>query len=160
VYFEYAGEDTSTTNNTRIGNVALSAGVDLPSLLNNRLALTIEISEWQNGWYVHHIYQDGLRNFGHVIGHWGGDWRVTNDEVGARSWMARAGFDLGTGGTLEATYRTLDNETYDTRGYESAYDFALRYSRPWQQIFWGAEVNTGRDSFGESFSHVGAFVRF
>ena len=64
VYFEYAGEDTSTTNNVRIGNVALSAGVDLPSLMSNRLALTVEISEWQNGWYVHSIYQDGLRNFG------------------------------------------------------------------------------------------------
>ena len=160
VYFEYSGEDTSTTNNARIGNVAVSAGVELPSLMNNRLALTLEISEWQNGWYVHHIYQDGLRNFGDVVGHWGGDWREPGDGVGARSWMARAGFDLSIGGTLEATYRSLDNENYETRAYESAYDFELRYSRPWQQIFWGAELNTGRDSFGESFSHLGVFIRF
>lgn len=160
VYFEYAGEDTSTTNNARIGNVALSAGVDLPSLMNNRLALTVEISEWQNGWYVHHIYQDGLRNHGNVIGHWGGDWRVTGDGIGARSYMVRAGYGLGIGGTIEATYRALDNENYATRAYEGAYDFELRYSRPWRQLFWGAEVNTGRDSFGESFSHVSAFIRF
>ena len=46
---------------------------------------TFEISEWQNGWYVHHIYRDGLRHEGHVLGHWGGDWRVLDDGVGARS---------------------------------------------------------------------------
>ena len=160
VYFEYAGEDTSTTSNARIGNVAVSAGVELPALMGNRLSLTLEISEWQNGWYVHHIYLDGLRNSGNVLGSWGGDWRTLGDDVGARSWMARAGFDLERGGMLEATYRTLDNENYDTRTYESAHNIELRYSRPWREFRWGAELNAGRDSFGESFGYFGAFMRF
>ena len=32
---------------------------------------------------------DGLRNEGHVLGHWGADWRVLGDGVGARSLFAR-----------------------------------------------------------------------
>ncbi len=55
VYFEYAGEDTSTLSNFRLGNSALSAGIVLPKL-GERFAATFEITEWQNGWYVHHIY--------------------------------------------------------------------------------------------------------
>ncbi len=119
VYFEYAGEDTSTLSNLRLGNAALSVGVDFPMLTPN-LALTIEASEWQNGWYVHGIYQDGLRNDGRVIGHWGGDWRELNDGVGARSWMARVGWRPKSGGLLEGTYRSLDNELYTGKPYERA----------------------------------------
>ena len=74
VYFEYAGEDTSTLSNLRLGNTALSAGIAFPKL-GERFSATFEITEWQNGWYVHHIYRDGLRHEGHVLGHWGGDWR-------------------------------------------------------------------------------------
>ncbi len=82
VYFEYAGEDTSTLSNLRLGNTSVSAGIDFPMLTRN-LSLTLEMSEWQNGWYVHGIYRDGLRNDGRVIGHWGGDWRTLGD--GSRS---------------------------------------------------------------------------
>ncbi|HEY8520829.1 MAG TPA: capsule assembly Wzi family protein, partial [Gammaproteobacteria bacterium] len=55
VYFEYAGEDTSNNNSLRLGNSALSAGVFLPQL-GGRFDLTVEASEWQNGWYEHHVY--------------------------------------------------------------------------------------------------------
>ena len=55
IYFEYAGEDTSTSSNFRLGNTALSAGISFPQL-GQRFAATFELTEWQNGWYVHHIY--------------------------------------------------------------------------------------------------------
>jgi Capsule assembly protein Wzi len=159
VYFEYAGEDTSDLNNLRLGNAALSIGVDFPLLWRN-FALTVELSEWQNGWYVHSIYQDGLRNDGHVLGHWGADWREVNDGVGARSWMARLGWQPKFGGILDATYRNLDNELYSGRPYESAHELEIRYSRAWQDFYFGGELSTGSDVFGESFSRVGAFIRF
>ena len=88
MYFEYAGEDTSTLSNLRLGNTALSAGIAFPQL-GERFSATFELSEWQNAWYAHHIYQDGLRHEGHVLGHWGGDWRRLDDGVGARSVFAR-----------------------------------------------------------------------
>jgi hypothetical protein len=159
VYFEYAGEDTSTLSNLRLGNSALSVGIDLPRV-GERFDLTFEASEWQNGWYVHHIYRDGLRNENNVIGHWGGDWRALQDGVGAQSWMARVGWRPRRGGVVDARYRSLDNESYSGVRYERAYALNVRYSRPWQQFFVGAEVDAGRDSFGESFSRVSAFIRF
>jgi hypothetical protein len=159
VYFEYAGEDTSTLSNLRLGNTALSAGIDFPALPHN-LSLTVEASEWQNGWYVHGIYRDGLRNEGRVIGHWGADWRAPGDGVGARGLMARVGWQPKLGGLLEGTYRTLDNELYTGQAYEHATYVEVRYSFPWQQFFAGAELSLGRDAFGESFSRLTGFVRF
>ena len=159
VYLEYAGEDTSTHNSLRLGNSALAAGVELPQVMG-RFALTFEISEWQNAWYEHHIYQDGLRNDGRVIGHWGGDWRVIGNEVGARSWLARVGFRARGGAEVETTYRTLANQSYGGVAYERAHLVDIRYSRRWRQFTIGAEANAGRDSFGESFGRLSVFIRY
>lgn len=160
IYFEYAGEDTSTNNDLRLGNAALSAGVHFPRLGEN-LDLTVEVSEWQNGWYINHIYGDGLRHEGNVLGHWGGDWRVPGDGVGGMSLMTRVGWQLGRGGSVEATYRTLANESYSTPDYERAHLLNLRYSRRWTDDFWvGSELKFGRDVFGEEFSRISAFIRF
>jgi hypothetical protein len=158
VYFEYAGEDTSRSNNLRLGNTALSAGITFPKLGRN-LSATFELTEWQNGWYVHHIYGDGLRNEGRVLGHWGADWRVLADGVGARSMFARVTWEP-TFGTLETSYRQLDNDDYSGGNYETARQIDARYSRPWDQVFVGAEVTLGRDVFGDSYSRLGAFIRF
>jgi hypothetical protein len=159
VYFEYAGEDTSTLSNFRLGNTALAAGVTFPKL-GERFAATFELTEWQNGWYVHHIYQDGLRHEGRVIGHWGGDWRVLGDGIGARSAFARVNVDRVLGGALEASYRQLDNEDYSGTSYETASQLAMRYSRPWDQLYVGGDLIVGQDVFGESYSRVGFFIRF
>lgn len=159
VYFEYAGEDTSTLSNLRLGNTALSAGIAFPKL-GERFSATFEISEWQNAWYTHHIYQDGLRNEGHVLGHWGADWRLPNDEIGARSLFARVGWQPRFAGAIEASYRQLDNEDYSGGGYETAHQVDARYSRPLGQWFVGAELTLGRDVFGDSYSRLGAFIRF
>lgn len=161
IYFEYAGEDTSTNNNLRLGNAALSGGIHFPSLAGGKLDLTIEASEWQNGWYVHHIYGDGLSNEGSVLGHWGGDWRVPGDGVGARSFMIRGGWTLADGSSVEATYRTLANEDYTAPDYERGHSLDLRYTRRWTREFRiGAELNIGRDVFGEEYSRLSAFFRF
>ena len=159
LYFEYAGEDTSTLSNFRLGNSALSAGIAFPKL-GNRFSATFELTEWQNGWYVHHIYADGLRHEGHVLGHWGGDWRILGDGVGAQSAFARLNADRVLGGAIEASYRQLDNEDYTGGNYEPARQLDARYSRPWGQVFVGGEITIGSDVFGESYSRVGAFIRF
>jgi hypothetical protein len=158
VYFEYAGEDTSRSSNLRLGNSALSAGLAFPRLGRN-LSATFELSEWQNGWYVHGIYQDGLRHDGRILGHWGADWRVLGDGVGARSMFARITWDPAFG-SLEASYRQVENEQYGVASYETARQIDARYSRMWDQVFVGAELTVGQDVFGESYSRVGAFIRF
>jgi hypothetical protein len=159
VYFEYAGEDTSTNSNARLGNVSLSAGLHFLQLPGD-FELTLELSDWQNVWYVHGIYQDGLTNEGNVIGHWGADYRAAGDGVGARSSMARIGWQPRFGGWLEATWRSLDNQDYTGTTYERADIFEVLYSRSWRDFSIGVDLTAGNDSFGESFSRLGTFIRF
>lgn len=159
VYLEYAGEDTSALSNFRLGNTSLSAGIDVLDLPGG-VQLTVELAEWQNGWYVHHIYTDGLRNEQHALGHWAGDWRVTADDVGGSSASIKVSLPLRSGGWLEAQYRTLTNESYSGTSYERADLLDLLYSRRWRDYRVGFELNIGNDVFGDSFSRLAALVRF
>lgn len=163
VYAEYAGEDTSHGRNYLLGNSALSVGIHFPRLFE-RFDLTYETSEWQNAWYTHALYRDGMTSDGFVTGNWGADQRVFNNDVGARTNMVRLGWDATFGGLLEFRYRTLQNENYGSPGYPYHYDrykeFTLGYSRPWKGVIVGGEVDTGRDSFGASFSRIAGFIRY
>jgi hypothetical protein len=158
-YLEYAGEDTSYEGNYRLGNAALSVGITFPRLWR-RFDLTYEASEWQNGWYTHGIYLDGMTNDGHVLGHWGADRRVFVDAVGAQTHMLRIGWNAPFGGYLQLQARTVANESYGANDYERGYDAALSYSRGIRGFTVGGEVLAGRDVFGESYSRIAGFVRF
>jgi hypothetical protein len=159
IYFEYGGEDTSRGGSTNFGNASLAGGIHFPRLWG-RFDLTLEASEWQNGWYVNSIYRDGLVNKGHVIGHWAGDQRVFGDGVGAQSELIRLGWDAAFGGLLELQYQTVANESYGAVPYEREHDFTVRYTRPLLDLDIGAEVFAGTDVFGERFSRVSAFFRY
>jgi hypothetical protein len=171
VYFQYAGEDNSNGGSYLLGNVAMSAGIDFPRL-GSSFDATYEWTEWQNIWYVHNIYLDGMTSSGLVLGNWGADQRNFGDGVGARSQMLRVGWEPPGGGYLQARARTLLNQDYyggDSRGYNPAnppaypytryYDFSLTYSRPWNGVTVGAEATIGRDVYGQSFSRLEGFVR-
>jgi hypothetical protein len=171
VYFQYAGEDNSDGGSYLLGNAALSAGIDFPRLWKHFDA-TYEVSEWQNIWYVHNIFLDGMTSEGLVLGNWGADQRNFGDGVGARSQMLRLGWEPPFGGYLEARARTLANEGYyggDSRQFSAGnppafpyhhfYDFSLTYSRPWNGLTVGAEADAGRDVYGSSFTRLSGFVR-
>jgi hypothetical protein len=170
-YIQYAGEDRSFEGNFRLGNAALSLGVTFPRLWQ-RFDLTYEVSEWQNGWYTHGIYRDGLTNDGHVLGHWGADSRRFANGVGAQAHLLRIGWEPPFGGLAQVRARTIDNQSVAlTSGplqppggprteYERAYDLTVSYSRGLHGYTVGGEVVSGSDQNGESFSRVGGFVRF
>jgi hypothetical protein len=159
IYTEYGGEDTSRGKNYLLGNSSLSVGIRFPRLFR-QFDFTYEVSEWQNTWYSHFLYRDGLTNDGLVIGHWGADQRVFGDDVGARSQMVDIGWQPSFGGVVELRYRMLSNESYSPNDYEDGYDVSLRYSRPFRKFTIGAEAYAGRDVFGESFSRIAAFARY
>lgn len=171
VYFQYAGEDNSDGGSYLLGNAALSAGIDFPRLWRHFDA-TYEVAEWQNIWYVHNIFLDGMTNYGLVLGTWGADQRNFGDGVGARSQMLRLGWEPPFGGYLELRGRTLVNQSYYGGGirqyspgeplpypYFHYYDLTLTYSRPWNGLTLGAQVQAGHDVYGDSFTRLAAFVR-
>jgi hypothetical protein len=171
VYFQYGGENTSDGGSYLLGNSALTAGIDIPRL-GRYFDLTYEVSEWQNNWYVHYIYLDGMTNDGLVLGNWGADQRNFGDGVGARSQMLRIGWEPPFGGYLEERVRSVANQTYyggDLRiyapgnsafPYHHYYDLTVRYSRPWKDLTLGGEVLAGRDVYGAAFSRISGFVRY
>jgi hypothetical protein len=172
VYFQYAGEDNSDGGSYLLGNAAMLAGIDFPRI-GRYFDATYEIAEWQNIWYVHNIFLDGMTNDAVVLGSWGADQRLFGDGVGARTQMLRVGWFPEFGGYLEERVRTLVNQDYyggDSRSYSSANppafpyhhyrDLTIRYSRPWAGLTLGAEAFVGRDIFGKSFERLSAFVRY
>jgi len=159
VYAEYAGEDTSRGSNFLLGNSSLSVGIHFPRLFE-RFDLTYETSEWQNAWYVHGVYQDGMTEDGLVTGNWGADQRMFRDDRVARSNMVRLGWDATFGGLLELRYRTLQNENYRAPHYDRYQELTLAYSRPVKGMVVGGELDAGKDSFGASFSRIAGFIRY
>jgi len=159
VYFEYAGEDTSRGRNWLLGNSALSAGIHFPHLFK-RFDLTLETSEWQNSWYTHNVYLDGMTNYGRVTGNWFGDQRALHDDAGGRSQMIKLGYEPPFGGLFELRYRGLQNQEYTRKNYQHYYDFSLAYSREVPGAVVGGEVDNGRDVFGGNFTRLAAFVRY
>jgi hypothetical protein len=159
VYAEYAGEDTSRGRNYLLGNSALSWGIHFPRL-GERFDLTLEASEWQNAWYAHSVWQDGMTNDGLVISHWFGDERVFGDGVGGRSGMARLIWDAWFGGQVELRYRTLENQVYGVIPYQRYHETSVGYSRPWKGLIVGGEFDSGSDVFGRSFTRLAGFVRY
>jgi hypothetical protein len=159
VYVEYAGEDTSDGGSYLLGNVSTSLGIDFPKI-GRYFDATFEVSEWQNTWYINGVFLDGRINAGVVLGHWGGDERIFNDGVGARSQMLRIGWEPPFLGYLEGRVRYLVNQEYGAFPYRHYNDFTLRYSHPWDELTVGGEAIAGSDVFGQSFYRLSGFVRY
>ena len=119
VYFQYAGEDNSGRRQLPARQCGAHRRHRYSADLRVTSIVTYEFSEWQNIWYVHNIFLDGMTNDGLVLGNWGADQRNFGDGVGARSQMLRIGWEPPFGGYLEERVRTLANQSYyggDLRG--------------------------------------------
>ncbi len=81
------------------------------------------------------------------------------DAVGGNSQMVRLGWSAPFGGLFQLQYRTLLNQSYGANQYQREQDFSLGYSRPWREYTLGAQIEAGKDYFGNSFSRVSGFVR-
>jgi Capsule assembly protein Wzi len=157
VYAEYAAEDTFHTEPYRYGNGALSFGIFLPKLRPN-LQVRYEFSNWEDVWYVHHLYLDGLTNYGHVLGNWAADWRAKGDAAGGQSHMLQVNWRRDNEGVVMLRYRRAQNASYTGQGYKLAHMLSASISGPWRQFEIGGSVDAGRDMYGKIFGRVAATV--
>jgi hypothetical protein len=157
VYVEYAAEDTFHSQAYRFGNGALSAGIFLPKLRPD-LQLRYEYSNWEDVWYTHHLYLDGLTNQRLVLGNWGADWRTFGDGVGGQSHMLQLDWQRPSGATYGARYRTVQNARYnDLRlpsDYHRAHLLQLTASAPWRTHELAAGLDLGRDMTGKNYGRL------
>jgi hypothetical protein len=159
LYMEYAAEDTFHAQNTRFGSSAISAGFYLPRLRPN-LQLRYEFSEWQSNWYVHHIYGDGMGNYGTVLGQWGAEWRRQGDGVGAQAHALELTWDRRDGRQFDLQYRTALNDSYSAVHYQRGHELALGWSQPWRRWRVGGRVDGGRDEYGDRFGRLAAVASY
>lgn len=158
---EYAGEDNAYAGNRLLGATNFSLGIDLPDLPYN-LDVTFEASEWQNDWYTHHIYPEGLTNEGLVIGHWFGDERQFGDSIGGSSQMIRGGWYDPSGNYWQAAYRTMNlDQDWRLPGepsvpYQRMQSLSVGLSTQIREWPINAELQVGEDVFGDSFARLSA----
>lgn len=159
VYMEYAGEDTSSSENFRLGNAALSVGFFLPKVTQN-IDITYEFSDFQNGWYVNGIYANGYTNDGSVIGHWVGNERQFGDAVGTQANTLILNWEFNPGNLLHVTYRTVNNADYSSVDYVRGHELLLRYSHGLGNFITGVEIYGGRTTLDDQFATIGGFLRW
>jgi Capsule assembly protein Wzi len=159
VYVEYAAEDTFHSENYRFGNGALSAGIFLPRLRPN-LQARYEFSNWEDVWYEHHLYLDGMRNYGRVLGNWGADWRRPGDYAGGQSHMLQLNWERDSGAAYTFTYRTTLNAAYTGQHYRRAHLLSLAVSGPWHRLELGGKIELGRDMYGAGLARLAGTLSF
>ena len=69
IIVQVGAEDTERGSMTKIGNVFWGLEVGLPELFTHH-AFRLRYEEWEAGWYVHHIYSEGYRNNGVILGNY------------------------------------------------------------------------------------------
>ena len=158
-YFEYAGEDNLYSAGYRLGKIVLALGVDFPSL-GDRYDLDYQVSERQDSWYNNHLYLDGLTNKGHVIGHWFGDERLLGDGPGGYTQSLSVGRRSDSGDYWRLQYRNSVNWRFATYPYRHAHEAALRFATQMFHHGAAAELNLGRDVFGQSFARLSGSIDF
>ncbi|MCE2572630.1 capsule assembly Wzi family protein [Motilimonas eburnea] len=158
IYAEYGGEDTVNFSKTRLGNLAVSAGLFIPfmpqAFLGPNFSFTYEYTEFMHAWYVHHVFKNGYTNDGVAMGSWAGDNRYFGDPVGARVHVAKLGWQAGAEQRYELTYRNQDNQ-YDGGGYKHDYKMAheldLKYYGKLAGQSWGYRIYGGTTVLDDDF---------
>ena len=159
VYAEYGGEDTVNRSNFSLGNATMSLGVYAPMVTEN-MSLRYEFNDWSTHWYVHHLYQRGYTNAGHVMGHWGGDNRVFNDHPPANVHSVNLNWNFAEDQLLDVTLRAIQNKNNTRFNYQNGYELKAEYSYATSDGFYGVGVYTGKDVFGNNFGKLSGYYRW
>ncbi|VUD56453.1 hypothetical protein TDB9533_02108 [Thalassocella blandensis] len=161
VSIEFAGEDTSKSQNHLLGNSAFNAGLFFPYFFSDSLSLTYEYSDWQDAWYSNHIYQyGGYVNEGVVMGHWAMQvQRENSTAIEGNSHYLDLTWQLPWDHVMEVLVRTSHH--YDASAeivgiesdiYQDATYYELRYTLPTKSHSVTAGAFWGQDNFGNDFA--------
>jgi hypothetical protein len=147
---ELAGEDTSNNKDFQLGNPALTAGLFFPAFFSNDLSFTYEYADWDRGWYVNNVYQEGYTHEGFILGHWAmQDQHAGGTAVPGHSHFIGAQWWTPWDHTLDLKVR---NVSHDNRIYSRAWNIDVDYLIPIKaQSSVGLGAFFGRDSFDNSF---------
>jgi len=149
VILEYGGEDAKDYKYS-LGNLGRSVGLFFP-YINKKLSLYAEHSKFHNAWYIHHLYGEGYRNDGTVMGHWWGNNKELNDGSPGNASLIRINWDFAQKYHLQTLFRTATIDSQDKSKYSRAKEIELSLTQVHKNGFINYSFKTGNDIYGESF---------
>jgi hypothetical protein len=151
LYFEYAGEDTKDHKNYELGNLAYNLGLFLP-YFSESSSLYLEYADYHTHWYEHHIYAEGYRNDGAIMGHWWANNRKNGDLAGAIITTARFNIDLTNKSHLAVTLKSVDiTDKLALEDYQRTNELEISLRHTYLEGFIGMSLKAGQDSYGDSY---------
>lgn len=158
-YFEFAGEDTGGFSNTSLSNQAYHYGLFLPFLSANQ-ALYLEYTEFEDAWYVHHLYQEGYSNNKHKMGHWWGDNKHPNDPKGGYTANIKYYKDFIDLGRLTLNYRVAKYDPSSWDDYQDIQEYQISFSHIFQQGFLDYNIYFGETAYDKNFIQTSISYRY
>lgn len=156
---ELAGEDTSNNKEYQLGNPALTAGLFFPHFFSENVSFAYEYADWDNGWYVNNVYQEGYSNEGFVLGHWAmQDQHNAGTAVPGSSHFLAAQWWTPWNHTLDVKLRGVN---HDSDIYSQAWNVDIDYFMPvLKQSSLGLGAYFGEDSQKNSFLQLRVSVQW
>ena len=152
---ELAGEDTSNNKSYQLGNTAITAGLFFPYFYSDNISLAYEYSDWQIGWYVNNVYQEGYTNEDLVLGHWAMQAQhQLNTAVEGSSHFFKTQWQTPGDNIIVTTLRISEHEDAGAVDYKQAWELNIDYSMPLEGHILTLGTFFGRDSLGDDFSQV------
>jgi len=148
--YEYAGEDTKNFKNYQLGNLSQTFGIFTP-YINKDISLYAEYTKFHTAWYVHHIYEEGYRNNGTVMGHWWGNNKELKDSSPGSSSLIRLNWDVSSKFHLQALLRTAVINSSDKEIYSRSKELELSLKQVYKNGFINYSLMVGNDIYGDSF---------
>jgi len=150
LYFEYAGEDTKEFKNNQLGNIGQTYGIFFP-YINKDISLYAEHSKFHTAWYVHHLYDEGYRNDGTVMGHWWGNHKELKDGSAGNASLVRLNWDFSQMFHLQTMLRTAEIDSTNKSKYSRSKELELSLSQVYKDGFINYSLTAGSDIYGDSF---------
>ena len=107
-----------------------------------------EHSKFHTAWYVHHLYDEGYRNDGTVMGHWWGNHKELKDGSPGNASLLRLNWDFSQTFHLRTILRTA---SIDSSKYSRSKELELKLAQVYKDGFINYSLTAGSDIYGESF---------
>jgi hypothetical protein len=149
---EYAGEDAKDYKYS-LGNIARTYGIFLP-YLTEKTSLYAEFTEFHDRWYVHHLYDEGYRNDGTVMGHWWGNNKALSDISAGNASTIRFNWDVNNTYHIQFKLRSAFIEPSEGFQYQRTNDLEVKLKQVYQKGFLNYSINLGKDIQNESYYKI------
>jgi hypothetical protein len=146
---EYGGEDTKDFS-YGLGNIGQTYGIFFP-YINEDFSFYAEYSKFHTAWYVHHLYDEGYRNDGTVMGHWWGNNKELRDGSPGNASLIRINWDFLPTFHLQTKLRSAVINSSDDNNYSRSKEIELTLKQVYKTGFINYSLMAGNDIYGESF---------